>query len=318
MKNVKIILLATFILLSCNKPHPDNSGNDVEVIKNIYAINACSYDSMSIPVFFENMVQNHMLDFYHLDSSGYIDFCKENGLRLEDSMNFKLYFTVKILHDLFTCKTASDCSRGDILNIPYVWHWIQPNPRHEIYLVDNGNLLSDSDPPAEFSRYNSYADIDRTPFLFLSELVAPEPKYFSASCDTFSTFGWCSEREMAFVCLMEILNYQGKVVAEGNHSWSEFIIPMHTQNGEIKNFKVTVDNTFNGFRWDEINANEIENWEVNQGNSSQANWYNQKAHSQNEKSRIYNFIVSKQAATRIENRVVKYLDEKINTPFQIK
>ena len=151
--------------------------------------------------------------------------------------------------------------------------------------------------------------IERTPFLF-----SAKPKYYSVSFDNFSTYCWCIERELAFVCLLELLNYSGKVVPEGNYNWSDFINSISSQTGEIKIIKVIVDNTCNGIYWDEINANEIENLEMYQVNSSLANWYNLRAQSQNEKQRINNFIESIQATVRIEKSIVNYLNKKINTP----
>jgi hypothetical protein len=37
---------------------------------------------------------------------------------------------------------------------------------------------------------------------------------------------------MAFVSLLETLNNRKKVYSDGNHSWSEFLIPL--QNNKIK------------------------------------------------------------------------------------
>jgi hypothetical protein len=48
---------------------------------------------------------------------------------------------------------------------------------------------------------------------------------------------------MAFVALTNLLNFEGKVIAEGNHSWSEFIIQLKLKNKQFQNFKVKVDNT---------------------------------------------------------------------------
>jgi hypothetical protein len=230
----------------------------------------------------------------------------------DDSSNLEKFFTINILHQLFTSQTASNCSTGEILNIPYQWHWIQPNPRYDIYFTSNKKLLKDTKPPKEFSKYNSYADIDRTPYLFLSDFVYPELKYYSLSCGTFSTFGWCSEREMAFVALTKLLGYQGKVIAEGNHSWSEFIIPLELNNGEFQNFRVSVDNTFNSIDWTQIESQEIPKWKEYLGDSNLARWYNQKAKSKTELRNIENHLVSNKSMLRIENKLVMYLNRKIN------
>ncbi|MCC6753532.1 MAG: hypothetical protein IT266_06060 [Saprospiraceae bacterium] len=157
----------------------------------------------------------------------------------------------------------------------------------------------------DFPNYHSFADIDRTPFLFLSDLVEVSPKYYSATCDTFSTFGWCTEREMAFIASATLLRLDGKVVAEGNHSWSEFCVPLKSQNGTL-HFVAKVDNAFNMFDWSIIEQPNITNWRKYLGNSERANWYNQKAHLNSELNKISKRMVSSGAAQRIENKVVKF------------
>ncbi|MCF6298002.1 MAG: hypothetical protein L3J08_08475 [Flavobacteriaceae bacterium] len=251
-------------------------------------------------------------DFSSIDSLNYTEFCLENNIFSDDSKNIEKYYTIKILHKLFTSQTASNGSKGEILSIPYLWHWIQPNPRHEIRFVKDSSLLKNVNPPVEFSKYNSYADIDRTPYLFLSDLMQENSKYFSESFGTFSTFGWCSEREMAFVALINIFKFEGKVVAEGNHSWSEFVIPLQSKTGELQNFKVTVDNTYNTIDWSTIEPKEIHEWEKYLGNTKQANWYNLQAKSKTELNKIKNHIVPKLAMQRIENKVAEYLNRKTN------
>lgn len=277
-------------------------------------IKTFKYDSSPIPYFFKAVVQNHLADFYHIDSIPYKEFCQFNNVESSDTLNTKKFFTFKILHEIFTCQSASDCSKGEILDIPYFWHWTAPNPRHEIKFVENNEFLRNTKPPGEFSKYASFADIDRTPFLFLSDLVQDMPKYYSSFCDTFSTFGWCSEREMAFIALLKLMNFSGKVIASGNHSWSEFIIPFKLTDGQHQNFRVKVDNTFNTIEWIAINQEEIANWQMYSGDSGLAGWYNQKAKSKDELSRIRNHVVSIKAMTRIEKSIVSYLERKLNIP----
>lgn len=307
---IKILILLLF-LSSCWQVSESNQENiNIQMKSTKYNVQIFEYDSLTIPDYFKTLLKNHIIDFYQIDSLSYYQLCRSNGLNTTDSMNIKAYFTIKILHDLFTSQTASNCSKGEILNIPYVWHWVNPNPRHDIYFVETNQLLCKIKAPQEFSRYNSYADIDRTPYLFLSDLVQERPKYYSASCDTFSTFGWCSEREMAYIALTKLLNYDGKVVAEGNHSWSEFVIPLMLTNRKLQNFKVTVDNTFNSIIWTKINQHEIAKWKDNYGNSPLAQWYNQKASSEKDLQRVKNHLVSKKFMSRIEIKIVNYLKKR--------
>ncbi|MBP9210490.1 MAG: hypothetical protein KBF37_09245 [Saprospiraceae bacterium] len=306
-----LISLACFASHSCiqnSKSAKDEFEHQNKITK--FDAGHFKYDSLTIPKFFQSLIENHLNDFFLIDSSAFYRLCNKNDLVRTDSINITRFFTIKLLHHLFTCNSASNCSVGEILDIPYYWHWITPNPRYEIKFVRSSQSLSSTKASVEFPNYRSFADVDRTPYLFLRDLVEEMPKYFSAACDTFSTFGWCSEREMAFVALAKLLNIDGKVVAEGNHSWSEFCVPMKSPDGTL-HFIVKVDNTFNMFDWAIIEEPEIEDWKNHFGNSERAKWYNQKAHSNNELNRISSHLVSSVAAQRIENKVVKFLNKKL-------
>jgi len=312
MKNTITILLLSINLYSCG--HSASKTENVSEIceKTDYIVEKYHYDSLTIPMFFHMLIENHAKDFYMIDSLEFNEFCIGNNIDNNDSSNIAKYLTISILHEIFTSQTASNCSKGEILNMPYLWHWVVPNPRHEISFTSNNLLLKDTKPPSEFSKYNSYADIDRTPYLFLSDLVHAELKYYSSSCDTFSTFGWCSEREMAFIALTTLMGFEGKVVAIGNHSWSEFIIELKSNNELYTSFKVSVDNTFNSVEWSLIEEQEISVWKKSYGNTNLSEWYNRKAKSNTELRRIENHLVFKKSMDRIENEVVKYLEIKIN------
>lgn len=268
-----------------------------------------SYVELKTPFFFERLVSNHRNDFHAVDTPHFEKIFSENKLHLSDSTNVKKFYTLKILHLLFTSKSASNGSKGEILNIPYFWHWITPNPRYEIQSLKTNQKLNKIQPPKEFSKYKSYADIDRTPYLFISELLSEKPLYHTTSNGNFSTFGWCSEREMAFVCLLNSMEYKGKVITNDNHSWSEFIISMKTENNQTSTFKVKIDNTFDGFEWSPITKNDISNWEK-QSFQGQGNWYNLKALSETEKQKVQNLTVPISASNKIEESVVHYLKSK--------
>lgn len=270
------------------------------------------YDSLSIPSFFEKLIVNHQNDFSKINKDEFVSFCEQYDVNPLDSLNSKKFYTIKILHDLFTSQTASNGSKGEILNIPYMWHWVSPNPRHEIAFKESKVLIKDTKAPKDFSKYASYTDIDRTPYLFLTDLMAESPKYYTDSFGEFSTFGWCSEREMAFVCLLEMMGFDGKVMAEGNHSWSEFLITMNLNDYNSANFMVKVDNTFDTINWETIENNKINEWRKNFENASQARWYNQQAHLQSVQLRLRNYVVPNSSMERIENEVVKYLKNKLS------
>lgn len=263
---------------------------------------------MPIPDFFRKLVDNHYKDFASIDNSDFEDFCSENGLSDSDSINQKKFYTIKMLHELFTSKTASNGSKGEILNVPYYWHWTTPNPRYQITVKKTNQKLNTIKPPKEFAKYKSYADIDRTPYLFLSEMLSAKPLY-SSSDGEFSTFGWCSEREMAFVCLMESLGFRGQVITSGNHSWSEFIVPF-SKNGVATLYRFKIDNTFDGLEWQSITAQRVETWSK-QTFPGQGNWYNKTAHSTSEKQKVSAFIVSAEAMNGIEQKIVDYIKNQV-------
>ncbi|PSR05382.1 MAG: hypothetical protein BRD50_01175 [Bacteroidetes bacterium SW_11_45_7] len=284
---------------------------DRVTISNDYEAERYSYDSLTIPAFFKQLTQNHLDDYMALDSSNYRQVCREYNLKAGDKRNRKRFFTISILHDLFTANQAINCSKGPVLNIPYMWHWQTPNKRKDITHLAHDQALKDIEAPPGLSRYASYAKVDRTPFLFLSDLFAKTPNYYFPECDTFSTFGWCSEREMAFTSLSEILNGKcnGKVAVGANHSWTELIVPMRSQKGKDVKLKVRVDNTYNTIDWKKADNWSKERWQDAHNETRLERWYNKKAHSEKERARIRDHIASNQAMQRIERKLVTYLNE---------
>lgn len=269
------------------------------------------YDSLNIPEFLKTFCQNHIETFSRLYFSEFQDFCSANDLNTNDSINKTHYFSLKILHDLFTSQNASNGSIGEITKIPYFWHWTSPNPRYTIRFTENNKFLKDTKPPSQFAKYQSFADIDRTPYLFISDWLSPEFRYYSETMDSFSTFGWCSEREMAFVCLTTLLGYQGKVVTSGNHSWSELTVSMGSKK-KTSLFRVKIDNTFNSVQWTKTDKKETELWVKDLGSSQLPKWYNQKAYSKEEVTKLRNHVVSKKAMQRLENQMIEYLQQEAN------
>ena len=300
-------------LLSCKQsPSPKTDNNSKIQSKLKYHVVTYNYESASIPIIISKLYSNHIKDFMIIDSIEFFSFCSKYTINPKDTSNINKYFTIKILHDIFTCFSATNCSSGEIINIPYFWHVIKPNPRYEIQSTENGKLLKDIKPPKEFSKFKTFADIDRTPVIFLTDMFETKQKYYTSTCDTFSTFGWCSEREMAFGCITDLLNYKVKIVGKGNHCWTEFIISLNTIDNKTKSFNVKIDNTFNEFEWEESNNINIVKWDQYIGNIPDAKWYNREIHSQENKKRLNNFIVSQQAINRIEKNIIKYINKKIN------
>ncbi|RXK61983.1 hypothetical protein ESA94_02920 [Lacibacter luteus] len=309
MKRITIAIAILFCSLSCN--HSTGSTSNDNSSKPNKSIVYHNYNNTTVAGFFKSYVSNHIPDFKLISHSIFIDFCKTNNLNAKDSHNIKQFFTIGIIHKLFTSKSPTNGSVGDIINIPYYWHWINPNPRYNIFLARNNIKLNDLKTLNAYPKYGSFADIDRTPYLFLSDLFGDYPKYRSTLCDSFSTFGWCSEREMSFIYVMEMMNFKGKVVSENNHSWSVLMVPMKEYSMREKTFKVKIDNTYDEITWSELTQADYLQWEQYYGNVPLANWYNSQAHSQKEKSRIEAIKISSSAIKHIEQSTITYLQKSI-------
>jgi hypothetical protein len=192
--------------------------------KLIFALLLCSISSthaQDIPIsqYFNILCYARQEQFAIRDDGTFDGLCQEYGLDPKDSVNLKSYYTVSILHQLFTCLDCNDGSRGKILNIPYFWHYRTPNPRHAI-LVDE-------------RRNTQYTGIERKPHFFLGDLVASRERFSHTEFGSFSTFGWCSDREMAFACLLSLMGYHAHVIAPEGHAVTEVELPFHTTGGRV-------------------------------------------------------------------------------------
>ena len=273
-----------------------------------YNTKTYNYKETNLPDFFQQLIKNHQANFHRLDSADYSEFVKRHGLDQENQENRKTFYTLKILHLLFTSKNATNKSRGEIISIPYFWHWVTPNPRYEIIYKETNEKLSQVKTPKNFSKYKSYADIDRIPSLFLADLVSETPKYNHPLLGDFKTFGWCSEREMAFICLLKTLNIEGKVVTKGNHSWSECIVRFK-KDQIYESFKVRIDNTFDQMKWEKATITSIKQV-LTKKNDGMGGWYNTTALSKREFTKVNQLIVTPKASKYIENQMVTYLKNK--------
>jgi hypothetical protein len=301
MKPFLLFLFAYLPLLSClgpaaqseNEPSQNRKGNTEAIIP------THDFESSSIQVFFTNLLTYQKTKLLSKDSALYDLFCSDNSLLKNDSTNIQHFLEIKLLHDLLTAQGAVNGSTGNILNIPYFWHWTNPNPRHSIHSLKNNKALNTIKPPAGYGKYATHADIDRTPGLFWSELFSSETLYYHELCDTFNTFGWCSEREMAYVCMMEIFGHSGEIIVSGNHSWSEIENEFVKADHQKKKIKLSIDNTFNGFAWNQAVGNKT------MGPTTK--WYNEKASSDKEKSQVLSVSVSPKVAKEIEAKLIRYL-----------
>ncbi len=324
---VPIILFALIQLMifaSCSQSFSEleNKGKDKtpEVLspKNTTQIqpNIFNFDSSksTFPFVIKALYLTHKQRYIELEKSNFILFCEEHNLDPNDSTISNQYYEIQFLGKMFTADGAWDGSTGGIFKIPYLWHWVNPNPRHEIKQISSNKLLKNIKPPTRFAKYNSSADIDRTPSLYWHDFVTETPQYYQPSCDTFYTFGWCSEREMAFICLLThpAFNFEGKVKASGNHSWSELIVSFQTKDKKSIWFEVQVDNTFDQITWTPLKTVNKAIWLTDVGNGKLPKWYNSKAHSSKEQTAINALQVSKNVAIRLNKQIISFIYRKTN------
>ncbi|HNY30259.1 MAG TPA: hypothetical protein PKO15_05165 [Fibrobacteria bacterium] len=166
------------------------------------------------------------------------------GFRQDDSATTEAILAPLFLHHLLTTTAPVDGQRGGVLETVYFWHWISPNPRHRIRMLPDSSLLTAHRPHPRHPSYRTFADMDRTPDLFLSDLVSEEPRYNHPEFGTFTTFGWCSEREMAYALILRRMGYLAKIRFQGNHVWTEVLIQGATKDGSSGSGVLVVDNTF--------------------------------------------------------------------------
>ncbi len=267
------------------------------------------YDSLGVPDFFAALFENHFQEYSRKYHEAFEQASVQNDISINDSNNLKQYFRIHFFHRLFTCGEAVTGSNTGILKIPYFWHWVDPNPRNEILCVQQNKKLKDLAPPSGFKKYRSFADIDRTPDIFYSDLVSDRPHYYHSVCDSFFTFGWCSEREMAFTLLMENFGLRCKTIAEGNHSWSEIFVIFKNDKGEGTPFEISIDNTFDHIYFKRLNPGTSQSqWMTQKVNRHLPEWYNTVAHSQIQAAKVSNIYVKGIASERIEQQVIKDLN----------
>ena len=145
----------------------------------------------NVATFLETLYDDNKNDYQSKNKSEFIQFCENNNIDNSKVINQEHYYFISFLHDLLTSSSASDFVAGGILDIPYLWHWQDPNLRHSIVFLPDSVRLSEVPPPDEFSKYKSYADIDRISSLYLKDLFADKPKYYH---DEFGEFLPCPHK----------------------------------------------------------------------------------------------------------------------------
>jgi hypothetical protein len=258
-----------------------------------------------IPVFFNQLYNRDKLRIDSILADTITNGLKNAGANNAGNKSRDKITPIIFYHRLFTSTNAVNCTKGGVLNIPYFWHWVSPNPRHELIYLPSSTPLKEVKAPAGFEKYRSYADADRTPYLFLSNLVSDSALFNHPQCGSFFTFGWCSEREMAFSNLLSQYGYKMKIKQEGIHVWSEALVDIEEEGG-TGTLAVVVDNTFDVVRFKMLTTTESK-WRLDFGHGPQVNWYNRKALSPEEIQKVKGIPVSEKAAARISSMVENWL-----------
>lgn len=306
MKNLLILFFASAIIFACDSKALQHYEKKFPT-KNLKIY---SYKEEAIPLFFNALFLNHYHNFKTAKASDYKSFCERYSLLEKDSLNQVQFHRALFFQQLFTSRKPSNCSQKGALKIPYFWNWVDPNPRSEIVYLPSGKKMNRVKPPTEFNKYASMAYVDRTPSLYLKDLTSEKANYYHSGCDTFYTFGWCSEREMSYTLLMTFFGYSGKVVVSGAHSWSELWTEFNTAQGKPKSIILRADNTYDEFDFFEPQKNLIKSiWLNDFGPDKYCKWYNQKARSATEKEKVSQTVVGKKASERMEKLVVSYFFE---------
>lgn len=270
-------------------------------------ISPCGLSAENLPRFMGKLYSDNKAEIDAILMKTYTEGMAQVDANPENDQNKSKVIPLIFYHLLFTCTDATDCTRGGILEIPYFWHWVSPNPRHELLFVPSSEPLVKTEPPEGYRKYKSYADVDRTPSLYLSNLVSDSALFYHPRCGDVYTFGWCSEREMAFSCLMSLLGYEVKIKQEGIHVWSETLLEIRCEVG-TERVIMKIDNTFNTVSFGKLGVSE-KVWKSDFGNGTQVKWYNQKALSSKELDKVKNIETSKAAEKRISGKVKVWMNK---------
>ena len=245
---------------------------------------ACNGQDPGIANYFSSLCNKYMDGFALRELKEWSEFCKQTDVDSKDLVTMRKFYTILIMHQLLTTVACSNGAAGNILNIPYFWHYCTPNPRDKI--LTNG----------QYRKWNSRAE--RVPHIFLGDLVATSVKYSYPGIEPFSTFGWCSEREMSYACMIRLMGYRCWVIAPSNHAWTEVQIPVRMLSGAIDTVLVRVDNTFNRLTY------------AKAGFATHNNIYSDSGLNMNEVAQVRALQVGKAARERIDKAVEDYLKSK--------
>lgn len=270
------------------------------------AVFACGpAPAASLPDFLRSAYATHATVVAGRLSPRLASLCAAAGVPDTSAANRRALLPVLFLHGLLTTTDAVDGRRGGAFGTAYFWHWVTPNPRHSLRRLPDSAWLAKLPPPPGFARYRSWADVDRLPELYLGDLATEAPRYWHRRYGTLQTFGWCSEREMAFGALLAAWGLKGKIKQEGIHVWTEVVFDLVDSRGRIRPVAVAFDNTF-----DTVEAWPLAvpraRWAKDFGDGAQVAWYNQVAASEGQAAKVKAIAVGPEAAKRMTVQIAAW------------
>jgi hypothetical protein len=198
---------------------------------------------------------------------------------------------VAYYHLLLTSRGARDANTYGALQLPYFWNYGEENTRDSIYSTEQNKPLRKLPPPKGFEKYQSYASVDRTPVLFWTDAAFDHAKYQYMGTKFYS-FGWCSEREMAFKAWLNLQGIKSTICFSGIHVWNEVELP------ELPDYYIKADNTFN-----EFTLLPKKDMPKRDANDKYLNWYNLQGAGVTVKNQLRLLTVSTHRAKEIEDAV---------------
>jgi len=229
-------------------------------------------------VFQKKTIQESVMLKEELQNAGY----KLSG---DDSLDM-LVAKLAYMHLLLTCYYSVDGDTSGGFGIPYFWNYTDHNPREKIINIKKGKPLKD---------IPGMATQDRTPVIFWSDFMTDEPQYSYEHISSFYTFGWCSEREMAFKAWLGVVGVKSRIGIKADHVWTEVELP------DMPGYFLFIDNTFNRF----------EVWPVSKrppleaGNKYIA-WYNQQGADKTIQKKLSTLTISPKRAAYLEHQILTY------------
>lgn len=234
-------------------------------------------------LFYKTEIRESVLLKQEVQNSGY----KLTGIDSLDLTVSKLVY----MHMLLTCHYSVDGDTSGGFGIPYFWNYTNHNPRLNIINIKKGKTLAQLPSSAG----GTMATLDRTPVIFWADFLSDEPQYSYEHISTFYTFGWCSEREMAFKAWLSAVAIKSTIGIKADHVWTEVELPGLPGN------LFFIDNTFNRFEMLPLNKKpplEVGNRYIG--------WYNQQGSDKAIIKKLTSLTISPKRAAYLQHQILTY------------